>query len=181
MKRLPIVKSSKIVYQGYFSIREDLLEQQDTKLDQSMSTLVCSDAAVVLAQDVTGKWILNEEYRHATGKILLGCPGGCLQQDEDPLVGGKREFFEETGYWSDDVAMIGCSYPMPGVSNQKIYYFLMQNAVPKGIPSLDQFEFIKTKLVDDAELRQIITNALNIDGILLTALWYKDVFFARSK
>jgi ADP-ribose pyrophosphatase len=176
MKKLPKIKSTRIVHDGYISLREDLLEREGGLL-QPMNTFICTDATTMLAQDTEGRWILNREYRHSTGEILLGCPGGRLEKDEDPIAGAKREFFEETGYWADDVMLLGSCYPFPGLCNQKIYHLFARGAVKKGEPKLDPFEFIETELIDDTELRKRILQNAPIDGILLTALWYKDHFF----
>src|SRR6187431_1416789 len=112
MRKLPVVKSSRIVHDGFVSLREDLLEKEGGPL-QPMNTLECVDAATLLAKDLDGRWILNSEYRHPTGQILLGCPGGRLEPGEDPVAGGRREFFEETGYSADEVVLLGSTYPFP--------------------------------------------------------------------
>jgi ADP-ribose pyrophosphatase len=173
MRKLPTVKSSRIVHNGYFALREDLLEREEG-LVQPINTLLCTDATATLGQDPNGRWILNREYRHSTGGILLGCPGGRLEEGEDPIEGGKREFFEETGYWSDDVSIIGRCFPFPGVCNQRIFFLYAKNVVKKGEQKLDEFEFIETELLEDSELRRQILAGGRVDGILLTALWYKD-------
>jgi ADP-ribose pyrophosphatase len=175
MIKLPKVKSSRIVHDGYVSLREDILEREGGHI-QPMSTLDCVNATTMLAKDMEGRWILNSEYRHATGQILMGCPGGRLEAGEDPIAGGKREFFEETGYLAEEVVILGCSYPFPGLCNQKIYHLCAKKAVKIGDPKLDLFEFIETELIDDAELRKQILNGAAVDGILLTALWYHDQF-----
>lgn len=176
-KKLPKIKTTKILHDGYFTLREDLLEREDEGVFQPLNTLVCSDATAILCQEAeTGRWILNREYRHSAGEILLGCPGGRLEKGEDPLIGGQRELFEETGYWSDEIVLMGSCYPLSGICNQKIFYLLAKNAVKKGEQSLDSFEFIETEILEDADLRRRILDGNQIDGILLTALWYKDHF-----
>lgn len=175
MKNLPRIASSRIIPGNFFSLREDLLEHEDGLIHPYM-TLMCADATAVLAQTSDGYWILNREYRHAAGEILLGCPGGRLEPGEDPLSGGKREFLEETGYWSDDAILIGCCYPFPGLCNQKIYYIWIKNAIKVENQALDPLERIETEILTDAELKAKIRDNAKIDGILLTALWYKDHF-----
>lgn len=169
----PKVKSTRLLHDGYIALREDLLEKGDGLL-QPMNTLVCTDAVALLAKDEEGRWIINREYRHATGQILLGCPGGRLEADEDPVSGGKREFFEETGYWADEAILAGSCYPFPGLCNQKIYYLYAPRARKTGTPKLDAFEFIETELIEDSDLRKRISNGTLADGILLTAIWFAD-------
>lgn len=176
MKGKPKVHSSKIVYKGFFEVRQDMIERKDGLL-QPYSTLVLStDAAAVIAQDLEGRWILNREYRHPTGAFILGCPGGRLEKGEDPIAGGQRELFEETGYWSDEIALIGCCYPFPGVCDQRIYYLWAKNALKKGPQRLDPFEVIETELKTEEELKEEIRKQTHVDAILCTALWYKGLF-----
>jgi ADP-ribose pyrophosphatase len=174
MSQKPKVQSSELAYHGFFDIQKDVLERADGLTHAYTSLILSTDAAAVLAQDREGLWILNREYRHPTGQFLLGCPGGRLEVGEDPLVGGARELFEETGYWSDEIVLLGSSYPFPGLCNQVIYYLYAKNAFKKGEQHLDPFEFIQVELKTDEELREEIRKGVNIDGILCTALWYKD-------
>lgn len=174
------VQSSQILYSGFFDVRHDLV-QRDDGLTQPYMSLVLNHATAILAQDSEGRWILNREYRHPTGERLLGCPGGRLEEGEDPFHGAQREFFEETGYWADVLYLTGCCYPFPALCNQKIYFFWAKNAVKKGKQNLDPLELIETELKSDAELREEITSGAPIDAVLCTALWYKDHFQASAK
>lgn len=174
----PKVKSSQIVYKGYFDLRQDILEKHDGQTLAYTSLIIPTHAAAILAQDKSGRWILNREYRYPTGESLLGCPGGRLERGEDPIEGGRRELFEETGYWADEMILMGCNYPFPGVTDQKIYYLLAKNARLKGEQKLDPFEFIETELKTDTELREEIRRTHTVDGILCTALWYKNHYMS---
>lgn len=173
-KMNPKIKKSKLLYSGFFHLRQDELERADGLTHSYTSILLPTDAAVVLAQNTEGLWILNREYRHPSGKTLLGPPGGRLEPGEDPLLGGRRELFEETGYWSDEIILLGCCLPFPGISDQKIHYLFAKNAFKKGEQKLDPFEFIQVELKTDEELKREIKNSENIDGNLCTALWYKE-------
>lgn len=176
MAKKPEVHSSRILHKGFFELKEDLLQRSDGLTHPYTSLILSSDATVILAQDNQGLWILNREYRHPTGKVLLSCPGGRLEPQEDPIQGGQREFFEETGYWSDQIQLIGTSYPFPGLCNQKIYFLLAKGAYKRGEQKLDPFEFIETVLKTDAELQLEIQQGTHIDSILCAALWYAQAF-----
>lgn len=170
----PKVKSSKLLHSGFFSLRQDLLERADGLTHHYTSIILDNDAVVILAQTSDGLWILNREYRHPTGKTLLGPPGGRLEKGEDPLSGAQRELFEETGYWSDELILLGSCHPFPGICDQKLHYTLAKNAHKKGAQKLDPFEFIEVELKTDAELRAEIRSGANVDGNLCIALWYRD-------
>ena len=177
----PKVHSSKIIFQGFFDLRQDMVEGEDGALHSYSSLILGTDATVILAQDPDGRWILNREYRHPTGRILLGCPGGRLEPEEDPIQGGQREFYEETGYWSDQIVLLGCSHPFPGLCNQKVYYLWAKNAFLKGKQQLDPFELIQTELKTDAELKREILAGNDIDSALCTALYYKELYEAAQR
>ena len=174
MKQKPKIKSTHTIYKGFFSIREDVLERADGLTHSYTSLRLDTHAAAILAQDKEGRWILNREYRHPTGEFILGCPGGRLELNEDPIGGGQRELFEETGYWSDEIVLLGCCYPSPALCDQKIYYLWAKNSVKKGDQHLDPFEFIQTELKTDEQLHAEIRSGHHVDAVLLTALWYKS-------
>lgn len=175
MSKTPKVHSSEIVFDNFFKIRKDLIEERTGKLRTYTSLLLPGDAAIVLAQDTQNRYIINYEYRHPAMTFLLGCPGGLINTGEDPIIGGQRELLEETGYFADDICLTGCAYPFPGVCAQKIYYLFAKNAVKIKEPLLDPLEVIETRLMTEKELIEAIRNQPNIDAILCTALWYKNL------
>ena len=175
MRKLPTVKSTKTLHDGFYLLKEDLLEVENGGV-HPFTTLACGQAVVALAQDSEGRFILNREYRHATGKILLGCPGGRLEEREDPLSGGRREFFEETGYWFDEGILIGTCHPFPSLCEQTLFFIWGKNAFKKGDQHLDPLECIEPVLLTEDDLKKLIHEGHPVDGILLTALWFKEHF-----
>lgn len=168
------ILSSEIIFDKFFKIREDKIRGNDGKIYDHNSLLLRTDAAVILAQDKEGLYVLNYEYRHPARLFLLGCPGGLIEPGEDPLLGGQRELLEETGYFAEEMHLIGSAYPFPGICDQKIHYFWAKNAVKKSEPKLDPLEIIETKLMTENALKTFIRKEPNVDAIMCTALWYKD-------
>ena len=166
----PNILRSEIVYRGYFDVQQDLLERADGQTLPYSHFNLPNDAVVVLAQTPDGRFILNREYRHATKNYILGCPGGTIDLQESPLEGGRRELFEESGYASQHISLLGAAYPLPSLCSQKIYYIWAQNAHFQGPPPREPFEFIHTELKTEQEIRDEIAAGEIIDGLLLTAL-----------
>jgi ADP-ribose pyrophosphatase len=175
MNKTPKIHSSEIIFDDFFKIRKDTIEERTGKLRPYTSLLLPGDAAIVLAQDSQNRYIVNYEYRHPARRFLLGCPGGLIDKGEDPIAGGRRELLEETGYFAEDIHLTGCAYPFPGICDQKIYYLFAKNAVKKNEPTLDPLEVIETRLMSENELIEAIRTWPNIDAILCTALWYKNL------
>ena len=171
----PSLCSSEIVYRGFFDIRKDRIMRQDGELFDYTCMVLPMNAAVVVAQTSDGLFIINREYRQPTGEWILGCPGGRLEKGEDPIKGGQRELFEETGYWSDEISILGCCYPLPSLLDQKIYFLHAKNAFLKSKQHLDPFEFIDIELKSQEQLQKEIRDGTNIDSIMCAALWYKSL------
>jgi ADP-ribose pyrophosphatase len=169
----PSLCSSEIVYRGFFDIRKDRIMRSDGESFDYTCMVLPVDAAVVVAQTTDGFYITNREYRQPTGEWVLGCPGGRLEKGENPVQGGQRELFEETGYWSDEISIIGCCYPLPSLLDQKITFLHAKNAVLKSSQHLDPFEFIEIELKSEDELKKAIREGTHIDSVMCAALWYK--------
>ncbi len=171
MSKQPKIKSSAIVYSGFFNVKQDILERTDGHTGTYTSLNMPVPATIVLAKDENGLWILNKEYRHPTGQIILGCCGGRLEENEDPLIAAQRELFEETGYWSDDIRLLGQCYQCPAITDQIIYYYFAANAKNKGKQTLDPLEYIEPCLMTDEEVQTALKSKHPIDAALFTALW----------
>jgi ADP-ribose pyrophosphatase len=167
---LPEVKSRQTVYKGFFDVRVDLLEL----CPKSTLSYTCLDikvhAAAVLARTKEGKFVINKEYRHPTGKWLLGCPGGRIDSGESPIEAGKRELLEETGYGNGSFLLAGNAYLCPAICEQLIYYICAENVEYVQSPKREPFELIHIELKTQEELMQEIADGCPIDGVLCTAL-----------
>ena len=53
--------------------------------------------AVIVAQTQEGLIVMERQYKHAIGKIILNLPAGYLNLNESPLACAQRELLEETG------------------------------------------------------------------------------------
>ena len=168
----PKVKQTKLLYSGFFDLRQDLIENHEGKTHPYTSLILSTDSVSILARTQEGKFICLKEYRHPTKTSVLGLPGGRLEQGEDPVKGGMRELLEETGYWSENVKVIGQCFPFPGVVDQRIFYLFADEAFLKTKPNLEDFEFLEVELKSSEELIQKAKDSSNVDGILCTALWY---------
>lgn len=168
----PKIIDSKLLFSGHFDLRQDTLENRHGNTHPYTSLILNTDSVSVLAETEEGKIICLREYRHPTRSTILGLPGGLLEAEEDPILGGVRELLEETGYASDEVEIMGHSHPFPGVCDQKIVYLHAKNAYKKAEPNLEPFEFIEVELFPKEELYKVAKTDSKVDGILCTALWY---------
>lgn len=169
---LPQVEESTIVFEEFIKIRRDTLRLPTHQTYRYYTLLTPASAVVILATTKENGLVLNEEYRHPTGKVLLGCPGGYVDQGEEPLEAAKRELIEETGYTAEEYALIGTAYPYPGISGQKIFYIHAKNAKKTAEPQREMAEIIKTIEISENEVKRKIALGCDLDGTLATALFF---------
>lgn len=171
---LPLPKLIKrdVIYDKFVKIQIDQLAYQNGYIQDYFTLVTKSDAVMVVGITEEGKFLINQEYRHAAGQILYCFPGGYLEKDEDPLIGGKRELLEETGYSSDYFELIGKAYPFPGISSQCLYYIRARNIKKIADPQQEPSELIITDLYSEEDLLEIANKSENLDGILGTALFF---------
>ncbi len=167
---IPEVKTSEIVYKGFFDVRLDELHLPHGAKMSYTSLEIGVDAAAILAKTKEGRLIINREYRHPTGKWLLGCPGGRIDPGESPMEAAKRELLEETGYGNGNFTLMGQAYPFPAVSKQVIYYIYVEDAIYIQPTHHEPFEMIHTELKTMEELLKEIKEGHPVDGVLCTAL-----------
>jgi 8-oxo-dGTP pyrophosphatase MutT (NUDIX family) len=120
--------------------------------------------------------ILEKQYRHGVGKVMLEIPAGIMDdEDESPLQTAKRELLEETGYTSEHFFQVGKVYPNPATHNNLTYSFLALDVERVGQQSLDETEEIEVSLVPFDELVSMAKN-----GGLPQALYVSALFFALA-
>lgn len=169
--KFPRVDESSIVFEEFIKVQKDKVTLPNDTQYEHFSIITKETAVAVCAQDIYGNWILVEEYRHPTKQYILGLPGGYLEIGENPILGGFRELFEETGYHSDESALLGSAYPYAGVSGQKTFYLYVKNAVKKNNPTPEPTELMRTTLKTSREIEQLIKSGYPIDANLCTALF----------
>lgn len=173
----PKIVESKIVFKGYFDVIEDrILLPPEFKKEYKYFKLEEGEAVSIISETKKGEFILLNEYRHPTGKFILGFPGGIVDKNEDILEASKRELLEETGYSSDlkNFKILGTTYQSPALSGLKIHHIYVSDCELVSKQSLESSEILQVQIVSKKELYKSIENNSNIDGCILTSLFFYE-------
>ena len=175
-KSIPPIKASHMVFEeSIIHIRKDILSLEDGTDVPYYTLLTRPYSVIILAITSENRYVLTEEYRYPVKKFLLSCPGGYIDEGEDPLEAARRELLEETGYTADFFELIGSAYPYPGISEQKIFYVQASNAKKSTEPCLEELEIIRPILLTKQELIAKIAQGAELDGPFCAGLFFEGL------
>jgi ADP-ribose pyrophosphatase len=140
-------------------------------------------SVVILPVDDSGREprvLLVRQFRHAAGQYLWEFPAGGLDGDEDPLVGGKRELVEETGYTSDNWRKAMFFYVSPGFLDESMTLFLAQG-LKKGKAQPEDDEFITKRLFPLKDALKMVLNGKILDAKTIAGVFWLNEYFGSPR
>ncbi|MCW0205763.1 ADP-ribose pyrophosphatase [Achromobacter veterisilvae] len=138
-------------------------------------------AVVVIPLLDDGRVLLERQYRYPIGRVMTEFPAGKLDPGEDPLVCGKRELLEETGYTAAQWAHAGALHLAIAYSTEIIHIFFARG-LRAGPRQLDQDEFLDVASARPEELVDACRKGEVTDAKTLTCvLWMQNVLSGAWK
>lgn len=116
--------------------------------------------------------VLIRQFRYGSNRLEIEVPGGMVNDREDPVAAGCRELLEETGYVGSGARIIGKVCPNPAIQRNTCFTVLVEEAVPKVEPGMDEMEDIETFLVPEKEVWEYIATGAIDHGLVLNALMF---------
>lgn len=165
--------------QGHFlKVRRDTVRLPD----QSLATreYVVHPGAVMVVPlldyaDGALRVVLERQYRHPLGQVMLEFPAGKRDGAEDLLLCAQRELREETGYSARQWAHAGLMHPLVAYSDEFIDIWFARDLVA-GERQLDPGEFLDVTSLTLPELLLCCRDGRITDGKTLAgALWLQNV------
>ena len=126
---------------------------------------------LIMQSDGAALVVMERQYRHPVGQVMLEFPAGKLDPGEDPVSCGQRELREETGYVANEWAIAGQLHPCIGYSNEVIHVHFARGLQAE-TRQLDDEEFLDVFTAHPDEVMDWCKSGLITDGKTLTAcLW----------
>lgn len=114
-----------------------------------------SPAVVIIPIDDLGNITLIKQYRHAIKDVIIECPAGCVDLNEDVLDAAKRELAEECGLKAEKWEFIHKGFPTPGFCNE-IYHFFVAKSLSVSKIEGDLDEVISVFKVSLSEFEELV-------------------------
>jgi ADP-ribose pyrophosphatase len=137
--------------------------------------IVHPGAVVIIPLLDDGRVLLERQYRYPVGQVMTEFPAGKLDPGEDPLLCGKRELLEETGYTGGDWALAGSLHLAIAYSTEIIHIFFARH-LQAGPQQLDVDEFLDVQAMEPMDLFAACRDGRVTDAKTLTCvLWLQNV------
>ena len=119
--------------------------------------------------------VLERQYRYPVGQVMVELPAGKLDAGEDPLVCGRRELLEETGYQAREWARAGQMHLAIAYSTEVIHIYFARG-LSLGERQLDQGEFLDVFSATPEELMTWCREGAVTDAKTLSCMvWVHNV------
>jgi ADP-ribose pyrophosphatase len=168
------------VYQGHFlRVHKDRVALPDGRT-ASREFIRHPGAVMVVPLLDDGRLLMERQYRYPMGRVMLEFPAGKLDAGEDPLVCGRRELLEETGYSAAEWAYAGVLHNAIAYSDEGIHIYFARG-LSQGEQKLDEGEFLELVTHTAQELDQLaasgeLTDAKTLIGLLWLQRWQQGAW-----
>jgi len=136
-------------------------------------------AVVPLLDD--GRLVLERQYRHAAGQVVIEIPAGKVDPGEGALVCGQRELLEETGCVAREWAYAFTVHPTVSYADEALQVWFARGLEMKKA-QLDQDEFLEVFTATVDEFLGWCRDGSIIDSkTLAAALWIQNVVAGHWK
>lgn len=131
-------------------------------------------AVMIIPLLPSGDLIMERQFRYPLRRDFIEFPAGKIDPGEDPLVTGRRELLEETGYTASRVKEILEIIPSPGILTEHMWVFVA-TGLREGAAQPEEDEKITARKFSLAALEKMIRRGTLHDGKSVSAI----LFYAR--
>jgi ADP-ribose pyrophosphatase len=170
--------ASESVWQGRFlDVRRDTVALPNGH-EVTREYIVHLGAVMVVPILDDGRLVMERQFRHPMGRVMLEFPAGKIDPGEPPFACAVRELAEETGYRAKEWARAGLLNNAIAYSTEGIEIWFARG-LERGAARLDAEEFLEVVIHTEAEVDARcasgdITDAKTLIGLLWLQKWRSD-------
>lgn len=166
------ISSSLLAKSDFIEVRHDKVQLTNGHIAQR-EYVVHPGAVLIVPMLENGDLVLERQFRYPMRRAYIEFPAGKIDAGEDPLVTGKRELYEETGYTAQHWQYLTAIHPCIGYSNEVIHIYLA-TGLTSGKAQLDVDEQVQVFTMTVREMLDAMRNGEILDGKTMLALFWLD-------
>lgn len=169
-----LLESTQAFRGNFLDVRRDRVRLPDGR-EAGREYIAHPGAVMIVPLLDNGRLLLERQFRHPMGRVMLEFPAGKLDPGESPLACAQRELREETGYSAREWAHAGVLHNAIAYSTEGIEVFFARGLIA-GERQLDEGEFLDLVSHTTAELDAMavngeLTDAKTLIGLLWLTRW----------
>lgn len=171
------LETQTILKNQWFDIKKEKVQVTETLALEGVVVLQFTDWVNIVALDADKNIILEKNYRHGFGEVMIETPSGAVDMSDTSVEeAARRELYEETGYSAGQLIHLGSSVANAQLQNNKIHHYLALNCqlVSQPKPEIDgKIEFWLEPLENAFQKIQKgeIVNSYIVEGLLRAKLY----------
>lgn len=173
IKNWKTIEDTKVENCKIFDIHRVIRKSPDTNKQGTFVYLDSSNWVNIIPITKSGNIVLIKQYRHGIDEITIEIPGGLIEAGEKPGMAGQRECTEETGYFSNEPALLlGKTTPNPAFLNNICYSYVWNNVELIQKQNLDTNEEITVFEKSLPEVKEMILKGEINHSLVLDAFFF---------
>ena len=171
-RKWKVVKSENILKMGtWLSVRRETVELPSGRQIPTWFIFEFPDWINVIAITKDGRFVMEDQYRHALGQTCYEIVAGVVDPGETPLQAAQRELSEETGYGGGTWELFMTLSPNPTNHNNRSDTFLARDGEKLGEQHQEATEDIHVDIFTRDEVREILDRGMLIQALHAAPLW----------
>jgi ADP-ribose diphosphatase len=119
-----------------------------------------------------GEIVMIRQFRHGSEDITLECPGGLVDEGEDPAATAARECLEETGYRAPSVEPLSVLNPNPALFANRLHAFYALDVEQIAAPQRYATEHTEVVLLPVPKLPTLLRSGAINHALIAGTLWH---------
>jgi len=135
-----IASRTLIDVQPWMKVHEDTIRLPGGRVIDDYYRIETPDYVIMAVCDAEGRFLLERQYKHGAGIIVLTSPSGGVEPGETPLQAAQRELLEETGFTATSWTSAG-TFLVDGTRGIcKAHFFIVSELQSVAVPLQSDIE-----------------------------------------
>lgn len=165
------VESDYLIRRPWLTARRDKVELPDGRVYDEYYVLEYPDWVNVIAITKDGRYILEQQWRHAEGCVSTEICAGVIEKGETPLQAAQRELQEETGFGGGTWTPFMTLSPNSSSMNNHSHTFLADGVEQVSGQHLDRTEDLSVLFLTRDEVFRKLQAGEFHQALMAAPLW----------